>query len=1125
MLPAAATIGPFRLLRRLGRGGTGDVWLAEADEEPHQVALKILPARRDPASLQAFDREVRAAARLDHPGIVHVWDAGRLGEPEGVWEAGAPWLAMELCDHPLQPLQVPGWQETRRILEALLQALAHAHAMGVVHRDLKPNNILHHRRSEAAWPIKLTDFGLAWANEHAGEGAEGRVIGTPRYMAPEQFLGESRDYGPWTDLYAFGCVAWEIITGAPPFTGNTPASLSRMHLADEPPRLGPRFPLPWEAEAWLRRLLAKDPRDRYLFAADALLGLGSLGSGLRPAAPTSRVPPPDQDDTLIDLLVDPTGPQLEFHEGVLDDITAVIPLRRRVPQIAVSWQHGEPPHRRLPVVGLGLFGFRVPPLVGRELERDILWLTLREASTARQPRLALVHGAPGVGRTRLVDWLFARVHESGAAVPFRLSASADTDPSLAIATMLSRVLRTTGLSPTETAERIAGLLPGKRLAELRDNLLEVLGDVGDGVPAEQRWATALGVIRFFAGDRLVLLVLDDVEHSVDAVRFVRWLLDHRDAGAMALVTTHADPTRGVAAPEIGRLASHPATRPTQLAPLSDARVADMLEGLLPLEAGLVRQIASRSLGNPLFAVQMLGDLVHRGRLIDRGAGLEPRDGRLELPDDLVALWSARVEQVVSGEPTETRTGLELAAVLGPDVDAAEWRAAAKLLGLDVAHPAPGSRWIERALAWRLIEPTERGFSFPHAVLREVIERGAREAGRAPQLHAACARLLASARSGAAISRRGRHLLEAGFPVDAEASLLTGAATLLDADDPSGAEHALLDHARALGAGGAALDDPRWGENLLLRSRAHALRQELADAESLAFEAELLATRHGWDRIGARAVLQRAAIARYRGDLPLASALYERAEGRLRAWDPSPELAEALRSASHTACMQGDLERATALALDAFSRHQALGDALGVAHAHVGLGDIARARGDLDAAAHHFGEALAMYRARRLRSGVALARLGVAEVQRMRGDLVEAEAGYREALQIEESLGTDSSIPRLNLALCLIEARRFPDARAEIERLLPAWERQGKEGYVAIAHAALLPALAAARDWNAYDRSLQLATELLDRHGIVERDAVWPVALAATLARERGQPARAVKAENFVAAHDSLTARP
>src|SRR3954468_7745794 len=223
-----------------------------------RVALKRLDLRvDDPSQLDRFIQESRLAASFDHPNIVTVYD---FFESDGV-----PYIAMEYlprgslreCVGELAPEQVFG------VLEGMLAALAHAEHHGIAHRDLKPENVLITRGGA----VKIADFGIAKAYTQATSAftATGVAVGTPTYMAPEQ--AQAQPVGPFTDLYALGVMAYEMLSGGPPFAGgDSPMSVMYKHVSDPPAPVG--TPEPRLAD-WVARLLEKAPEARPAGAAEA----------------------------------------------------------------------------------------------------------------------------------------------------------------------------------------------------------------------------------------------------------------------------------------------------------------------------------------------------------------------------------------------------------------------------------------------------------------------------------------------------------------------------------------------------------------------------------------------------------------------------------------------------------------------------------------------------------------------------------------------------------------------------------------------------------------------------------------------------------------------------------------
>ncbi|WP_170175186.1 serine/threonine-protein kinase [Georgenia muralis] len=273
--------GRYRLERSIGRGGMAEVHQAHDAVLGRTVAVKTvdLAAAHDPTLGERLRREARATAALAHPGIVTVYDTGVDGDTAYIVMELLPGrdLAAVLREG---PLPVP---EALRVGEKVAGALAAAHAAGIVHRDVKPGNVIVDGES-----VTVVDFGIAAVEQEAGAGltATGTTIGTAEYMAPEQSNGGAVSAA--TDMYAFGCLLVAMVTGRPPFTGGHPVEVLRRHLEEVPPRLGELRPeVPADADALVEALLAKDPASRPA-AADAarvLAGARSGGSAGAAAAP------------------------------------------------------------------------------------------------------------------------------------------------------------------------------------------------------------------------------------------------------------------------------------------------------------------------------------------------------------------------------------------------------------------------------------------------------------------------------------------------------------------------------------------------------------------------------------------------------------------------------------------------------------------------------------------------------------------------------------------------------------------------------------------------------------------------------------------------------------------------
>ena len=266
----------------------GEVYLAEHTVLGRKEALKILMPQvaKDPQFVSRFRREARAVNRLRHPNIISIYDFGQL--PDGRF-----YLSMEYAEgkNLYQILRRVDRFEVPRALHLLGQlayAVHHAHSRGVVHRDLKPGNLILCGEDET---LKVLDFGMAKivAADHAESVAlsTGNVIwGTAKYMSPERVTGTGND--PRTDLYAIGCIGFELLTGAPPFTG-TPNEMLHAHIQQLPATPSSRRPeIPPELDAVILKCLAKQPDDRYANAADLYAALHKVPGYPAPKAETRR---------------------------------------------------------------------------------------------------------------------------------------------------------------------------------------------------------------------------------------------------------------------------------------------------------------------------------------------------------------------------------------------------------------------------------------------------------------------------------------------------------------------------------------------------------------------------------------------------------------------------------------------------------------------------------------------------------------------------------------------------------------------------------------------------------------------------------------------------------------------
>ncbi|MFE5844208.1 protein kinase [Streptomyces niveus] len=268
--------GRYRMTYRLGRGGMAEVYAAEDVRLGRTVAVKLLRSdlAEDPVSKARFTREAQSVAGLNHHAVVAVYDSGE----DVVGGQTVPYIVMELVEGRtirdlLLNAEAPPPEQALIIVSGVLEALAYSHQHGIVHRDIKPANVI----ITHGGAVKVMDFGIARALHGAQSTMTqtGMVMGTPQYLSPEQALGKAVDHR--SDLYATGCLLYELLSLRPPFTGETPLSVVYQHVQDIPvPPSEVSDVVPPELDGLVMRSLAKDPDDRFQ-SAEEMRGLVQYG--------------------------------------------------------------------------------------------------------------------------------------------------------------------------------------------------------------------------------------------------------------------------------------------------------------------------------------------------------------------------------------------------------------------------------------------------------------------------------------------------------------------------------------------------------------------------------------------------------------------------------------------------------------------------------------------------------------------------------------------------------------------------------------------------------------------------------------------------------------------------------
>ena len=283
------TLGEFRILRLLGSGGMGRVYLAEQAALQREVAVKVLSQHivEDQSAIERFKREAILAAKLTHTNIAHVYTIGELEDVH--------FVAMELIsggdvsDIMKGKGRLPVDEAVQIIRQALL-GIGSAHAEGIIHRDIKPQNLM----LTADGTVKVTDFGLARAlAADSSLTASGAILGTPLYMSPEQ--AESKPTDHRTDIYSLGATLFHMLCDEPPFTGNTPVSVLLKHVSHPltfPEDIGSAIPA--KVATFIRKMMAKEPDKRFQSCEEALASLDAALQGMETKTGTGITPVPQK---------------------------------------------------------------------------------------------------------------------------------------------------------------------------------------------------------------------------------------------------------------------------------------------------------------------------------------------------------------------------------------------------------------------------------------------------------------------------------------------------------------------------------------------------------------------------------------------------------------------------------------------------------------------------------------------------------------------------------------------------------------------------------------------------------------------------------------------------------------
>lgn len=730
--PGAILMGRYQVRRELGRGGMGIVYLCRDLVVDERVAVKLLVrrgAKIRPEDVWWFHEEARALASLSHPAIVRARDFGTLTD-------GTPYLVMDYVSgrslHEWLYLakiegQLP-WPIIWSTVDQVLGGLAHAHARGVIHGDLKPSNIILDLNGESGDPrVYILDLGLAWLlqdrMDHRLDG--GNTIeptvrwgaGTPGWMAPEQIRFAAPHVGPPTDLYSLGCILFALLSEDEPYSGTNDELLKQHRSAPIP---DPHLPygVPSEVTGFVKRLMAKRPWHRYDYAGDARRAWRAF----KPIGQATTTPVPG------------------FRAA-----TPVPSLREESPLLSGYELREES------TTAAGLLSLRPSPFIARAQERQLLLdrvaqllsgtnppdappISLRSPPTGTESthRFILLAGDAGVGKSRLAEWICEEVHERALMVPLRaryrkIAAPLDGVVGAVIQhyrleradrNVVEKVLMNLwGVAPDDDAGTTWVAATAEWLRPSTGS--EPVGPTGKRFALDRpelRWLVIIKTLERIGKDKPILLWMDDLHlsgpgtfHGLDRVR--------REAKNLRILVIATARTEAVEADPNARamlertVADWNGER-IDIAPLSPAHTHALLRETLPLDDAAVAEAAARSKGNPLFALQLL----HAWAM---GGHLELKDGRYGVPKPALAVRAATTaelwEERIRALPESLRKGALAASALGGDIRRDVLRIQLHAVGLDAEAAVMA---MQRAQI--LIPSGSERLRWPHALLQEYL---------------------------------------------------------------------------------------------------------------------------------------------------------------------------------------------------------------------------------------------------------------------------------------------------------------------------------------------------------------------------------------------------------------------
>jgi len=554
-----------------------------------------------------------------------------------------------------------------------------------------------------------------------------------------------------------------------------------------------------------------------------------------------------------------------------------------------------------------------------------------------------------------------------------------------------------------------------------------------------------------------------------------------------------------------------------LDPLDANKQLQLVTGMLDVDPAFAGDVAKRTKGNPLFAVQLVGSLVERRALTPGHDGFTLKAGiKAPIPDDIHTLWKQRTTRLAERFGTTTGQVLELAAAVGIEVDRPTWRTAAEHLGFNVP-----SGMTEHLVLAGLAEATDDGWSFAHPMFRESLEREAKNAGRWTKEHQACAGAITSL-FGAADPRWAEklagHYLAANEPSQALGPLYQAAQEHLGQGRHGRAMELCRMREQILENASRKSEDDRLPKTWLLMAKIAFEQGDLSQSETLLGKAEQHLGR-SMTLLHAEMLRTKARLTRMKGDMKQALAVAEQAANAFRTLGDDDDAAtcDVIAARLHYE-VTGDHSRGLAMVLDAKKRFKNNGDEANMAEASYVHGLLLLADGDEETAIEETHRAASSYRHVGNRFGEAACANFHGEVARQSERFDEAVEAYGRAARILDSIGSEwTYVQQINMALTMVQSGRYDSAKKSLRRLAKQ-DFSIKDAVTCYIDYARMVCAAQDHDWSAFDQFYAAAKSVAPSTGRVDRDLAVLASLAGHLAAQAHDVHRAKEAWNLSNAH-------